>query len=376
MPTARGWSVLAVGAALVAVGLAVGYREFVAVGAAGVLGVILAAVWVGRPSRLVVDRSFEPARVSRGERCHAVVDVHTTSRSSRALTLTDRTAGPGGPRLITVGPFRVRGGMPVRVGYDLPTQRRGPLHVGPLSLDRRDVLGLCRARQTIGASTCLLVRPRWHPLPNLPPGFSPSLDGTADTAGHGSIAFRSLREYRWGDELRHVHWRTSARVGTLLVREFVDTALPRLVVLLDDRAGSYPSDGEAAEHAIEAAASVLVAADEAGLAVTLRLVGGRDVASQTNPGLDLLAQVRLVDGANPVDTVPPLASDTAGCTVVVLTGSALDIAAAVAARSGNARVIVVGFGGTGAAPAPPPGVVVHRVASIAEFVAAWESLWT
>jgi uncharacterized protein (DUF58 family) len=376
MPTARGWTVLVVGVALGAAGLVAGYREFVAVGTVGVVSVILAAAWVGRPPRLVVDRSFHPGHVRRDEPCRAVIDVHTTSRSLRAVTLTDPTAGPGGTGLVTIGPLRVRGGMPVRADYELPTHRRGPLHVGPLSLGRNDVLGLCRARQTVGEPTCLLVRPRWHPLPGLPPGFAPSLDGNADLARHGSIAFHSLREYRWGDELRHVHWRSSARVGTLLVREFVDTALPRLTILLDDRAGSYPGDGEAAEHAIEAAASILVATAGAGLPVTLRLIGGDNAAAETGPGLDLLARMRLLENAEPAAIGRRLASEEAGCTVILLTGADADLAATVATGSRHSRLVVVAFGSTAAEPAPPPGVTVHRAASIADFVAAWVRLWT
>src|SRR5258705_483069 len=168
----------------------------------------------------------------------------------------------------------VRGGIPARTGYDLPTDRRGLLSVGPLWVGRRDLFGLCGTDRPIGQTARLLVRPRWHPLRGVPLGVSPSLEGVADAALHGSITFHSLREYQLGDDLRQVHWRTSARVGTLMVREHIDTALPRLLLLVDDRAESYLDDADAVEEAIEAGASILVAAGQAGLPVSLRLASG------------------------------------------------------------------------------------------------------
>jgi uncharacterized protein (DUF58 family) len=75
----------------------------------------------------------------------------------------------------------------------------------------------------------------------VPAGISRSLDGRLDRVPHGAITFDTLREYVIGDELRHVHWRTSARVGELMVREHVDTSPARIVVLLDDRIESWPA---------------------------------------------------------------------------------------------------------------------------------------
>ena len=105
-----------------------------------------------------------------------------------------------------------------------------------------------------------------------------SLDGRVDRVPHGTITFDSLREYVVGDELRRVHWRTSAKVGELMVREQLDTSLPRLVVLLDDRAAAHPARGdgvaETFESACEAAASIVAAAVREDLPVTLLLVAG------------------------------------------------------------------------------------------------------
>ncbi len=134
-----------------------------------------------------------------------------------------------------------------------------------------------------------------HPLRAVPTGVARSLDGRVDGVPHGSITFDSLREYVVGDEMRRVHWRTSARVGELMVREHVDTSLPRLVVLLDDRAAAHPAArggiAETFEAACEAAASVVTAALREELPVTLLEVvaGGTELPSP----LDRLAATEL-----------------------------------------------------------------------------------
>jgi uncharacterized protein (DUF58 family) len=291
------------------------------------------------------------------------------------LTLTDRVRASDGERLVPVGPLPARGGIPSRFEYELPTDRRGMLNVGPLSVDRRDPLGLCRADRVVGAVASLLVLPRWHRLRGVPRGTSPSFEGVADAARHGSITFHSLREYQWGDDLRHVHWRTSARAGSLLVREYIDAAWPRLVLLVDNRAEAYPGDDDAAEDALEAAASILVAAGDAGLPVTLRLAGGPEVASTTGAGLELLALARVVDGVSLAATMRRLPADDPPGELVIVTGSKAELGPIVAARRGYARVVVVSFGSTQTALASPVGVTVLRAASVAEFVTCWAPLW-
>lgn len=401
MPTARGWTVLAASGILLVLGLTVGYRELAAVAGAGLLAVIVAAGWVGLPPRLVVDRTVEPQRVGRGDPCRAVIDLRATGRGTRVLTVADRIDGPAGVRAIAVPPIRVRGVIPARTGYDLPTDRRGLLTVGPMRVTRRDLFGLCGTDRPIGPTAHLLVRPRWHVLRGVPLGVSPSLDGVADAALHGSITFHSLREYNLGDDLRQVHWRTSARVGALMVREHIDTALPRLVLLVDDRAESYLDDAASVEEAVEAAASILVAGGQAGLPVALRLASGprstdesgtvarsrparpRTDAKPAAPptesrltlgaGLDLLAQAQPVTGVDLSTTMHRLRMESAGDTLVFVTGPHADLPAVLAARTGYARLVVVVLGATTAAQ-PPADVTMVIARTAREFVDIWNGM--
>ena len=89
-----------------------------------------------------------------------------------------------------------------------------------------------------------------------------------ERAPEGSIAFQGLRPYVIGDDLRLVHWRTTARTGTLMVKKNVDTNRPQVVVLLDDRRTSYTEAGWF-EEAAETAASLVEAALRTGAPVRL-----------------------------------------------------------------------------------------------------------
>ena len=69
----------------------------------------------------------------------------------------------------------------------------------------------------------------------LPVGFAKDLEGpTSDASPAGDIAFHALRPYQLGDDHRHIHWMSTARTGTLMVRHYVDNRRPTLAVLLDD----------------------------------------------------------------------------------------------------------------------------------------------
>jgi uncharacterized protein (DUF58 family) len=94
----------------------------------------------------------------------------------------------------------------------------------------------------------------------------------ARTAPRGTQTFQSLREYVPGDDIRRVHWRSTARTGTLMVREHVDTSLPSTVVVFDTRAQCYFDDQF--EEAVDVAASVVHASLERGFPTRLVTTAG------------------------------------------------------------------------------------------------------
>ncbi|MBB5630606.1 DUF58 domain-containing protein [Sphaerisporangium krabiense] len=297
---------------LYAVGaFALGYPELVVMAAGGVIALIGALLWTLPRARLSVGREVTPLKVSRGEAAMAVLTVRNQGRLPLAgLRARDRAGAS--ERVVELPPLR--GGRTRVVSYELPTGVRGEIEVGPLAVVREDPFGLTRHVTGYGEESRLLVRPRVVPLGVLPSGRAHHLEGPAsDRAPSGTATFHTLREYVPGDDLRQVHWRSTARTGTLMVRRLVDAGLPFTTVALDNR-GSPGGEVSGFELAVDVAASVAVGAARAGFpvrvvtadGVLLDLKGG---AHDAEAVLDALALVRVragdAGGGNPLRLARP-----------------------------------------------------------------------
>jgi uncharacterized protein (DUF58 family) len=272
--TPIGGAVASAGVAFGALGVVFGYRGLSVAGAAIVLGVIVCAaitLWV---PALEVARVVEPTRVARGNPAHGLVSVRNLrGRRSRACSAVEKV-GAGSVRVEIPS---LGSGRSIAVPYDLPTRRRGPLTVGPLAIHRRDPFGLWETSRSVGESVTLLVEPKVYPLDPRPAGRVRHLDGpTSDSATQGTMTFHSLREYTLGDDIRRVHWRSSARTGTLMVREHVDTSLPSTVIVLDTTAARY--HGDSFEDAVDIAASVAAASQARSFPVRMVTTSGATLA--------------------------------------------------------------------------------------------------
>ncbi|MEU2610487.1 DUF58 domain-containing protein [Micromonospora sp. NPDC007271] len=377
--TARGVGLLVAAVVLLGVGFRYAYPELTVLGAAAAVAVgyaLASAAW--RP-RLTVERVADPDRVARGEPAAVTLTVRNTGRLRAAnLVAEDRCGGS----LVPVPLLRLRPGHDTEVRYDVPTRRRGVVPVGPLRVTRRDPLGLVALARSYGDTVPVWVHPRIHPLAAVPTGAGRSLDGRTDSVPHGSITFDSLREYVVGDELRRVHWRTSARVGELMVRENVDTSLPRIVVVLDNRASAHPRRvagvAESFESACEAAASVLAAAVREDLPVSLLLVAPADEPAGAAGPLDRLAAVELTGGGEDSlrTAMTRLRQERLGDTLVFLTGpgARTDLGHVGALRGAYPSLVIGVFGAAEPTPPGAAGLLVVDAADAAEFAAEWDGI--
>lgn len=370
--TARGAGLLASAGVLLAAGFWFGYPELTLLGSAAAIATGCAfahAAW--RPG-LSVNRVADPDRVARGDPATMTLTVRNTGRlASASLIAEDRC----GAKPVQVPLLRLRPGHDTTVSYPVPTHRRGVIPVGPLRVTRRDALGLVSLARAHGDTTNVWVHPRIHHLTAIPAGVARSLDGRLDRVPHGTITFDSLREYVVGDELRRVHWRTSAKVGELMVREDLDTSLPQLVVLLDDRASAHPRESvdETFESACEAAASVVAAAVREDVPVTLQLVSG---GGGTVNFLDQLAEAHLHRDGDLRAATTRLRQQRLGDTLIFLTGpgGGADLGLVGALRGPFPAVVVGMFGSDGPTPAAVDGMVVLDAKDGAEFAAEWEGV--
>jgi len=359
--------------ALLALGFHYGYPDLALLGAAAGVAVAVAVVFALWRPRLGVDRVAEPDRVARGEPARMTLTIRNRSRLRAAnLVATDRC----GRKVVPVPVLRLRPGRDTSVDYPVPTERRGVVAVGPLRVTRGDPLGLLRLSRTYGASTAVWVHPRIHLMRAVPAGMARSLDGRIDKVPHGTITFDSLREYVVGDELRRVHWRSSAKVGELMVREQLDTSEPTIVVLLDDRAAAHPEvrDGTADsfEAACEAAASIIVAAVREDLPVSLHLVSGLT----RGPFLDVLTEAALCPG-DLTQKIRHLRAQRLGDTLVFLTGpGGRGDLGAVSGLRGPYPIVMAGlFGDRDAAPVSAgDGLIVIEAEDGEQFAAAWDGV--
>jgi uncharacterized protein (DUF58 family) len=253
--TTRGWATIGGAAVCWVGGLWTAYPAIVGLAVALTVTLLVAVASISIPAPVRVSRTVEPARVARFDECLATIRVENASRRL-PVTLSGTDQIDGAPVVFDFP--RLRAGESATTTVRIPTDRRGLIAFGPLTLDRRSFADLMRVRRPHGKAASVLVEPRLLDMIGLPPGLRRSHAGTDERIAHGGTDLVGLREYVPGDDLRRLHWATSARRGQLMVREDADPAMPFLTVLLDDRAEAYRDGG--LDEAVDVAASLLDAA--------------------------------------------------------------------------------------------------------------------
>lgn len=140
--------------------------------------------------------------------------------------------------------------------FAIPTSRRAILDLGPVRAVRADPLALLRREKDLTDPDLLHVHPRTVHIDASSSGLIRDLEGkTVRKISDHDVAFHALREYVPGDDRRFIHWKTTARTGTLMVRQFEETRRAHLLVVLSTRLDDYASDDEF-ELAVSAAGSL------------------------------------------------------------------------------------------------------------------------
>jgi uncharacterized protein (DUF58 family) len=384
--TPLGWGTLAAVIASYAGAVALGYPELAVLATGGALAILAGLAWTLPVPRLLVRREIAPSRVARGDPAIGVVTVVNTGRRVRSgMRATDIC----GDRTVVVDVPRLPAGGHRTVNYRIPTGRRGEIPVGPLRLTRADPLGLARRVQDYGEPETLIVHPRTQRLPMLPSGRSHHLEGpTSDTAQRGTVTFHALREYVLGDDLRHIHWRSTARTGALMVRQLVDASLPRTLIVLDIRPEVYgdagpgraPDQAENAhfELAVDTAASVAVAAGLHSFPVKVITTAGPMLETKGGRGdtaalLDRFAVVTLSAGGTLAGALDTARRARTGGSLVLVTGAADpdELGAVASVRRRFERVVLIRAGVGPDAPGAPAGVDVIDAAGPEDLTAGW-----
>jgi uncharacterized protein (DUF58 family) len=275
--TRNGWAFVGFTVAALGLGVLLDYRELVVLGLAFLGCLVFAGLWLALRPSLEVRREVVPTRVHEGEGAAGVLTVINAARRRCPPILAVESFG--GESLAVPLPSLAAGATHTG-SYLLPARRRGCYAVGPLRIAHADPLRLVSVTQTHGSAATLWVHPRVHRMAPVPTGRTQDLDGpTSASAPRGGIAFHSLREYVPGDDLRMIHWRSTARTETLMVKHTVVTNEPRILVLLDTSADPY--DDGSFESAVRIAASLVVACADRRYPTDFRTTGG--VAGSIDP---------------------------------------------------------------------------------------------
>lgn len=347
--TLTGWVVAAGGVVGLVVGSLFSWAELLVLGLACLAGFTLGLLAVRIPRSDRYTLTAGPTRTTVGGRLGARVEV-----VAAGLPLL-------GPELrIPTGQGLQRLRLPLlRPGHrhletlEIAAVRRGVHEIGPVQRVIGDPLGVCRILAEVTDTVEVFVRPFTTPLGALAPGMVNDLEGVpSDQLSVSDLAFHALREYVRGDDLRHVHWKSSARAERLLVRQYQETRRSSAVVLIDTASRSYANDDDL-ETAVSAAASVMMRALQDDFDVTF---GWDDLsvfsdASHPDPLLDATCRVELQPVDNLKLAVSRATTNAGGASLVVLVSGGkrrlVDLTLAVNAFALEAQRIVIRVDGAG-----------------------------
>jgi uncharacterized protein (DUF58 family) len=356
--TPRGRALLAAGLTAFLLAAMLDQQDIMRVGLLAAVLPLLAAASVARTRfRLASARTIEPARVPAGESATVTVRIENVSHlPTGLLMIEDAVPSALGPRprfvIDRLAPLSSQS-----VTYPVHSSRRGRYPIGPLAVRLADPFGFCRLDRSFRGQRQLLVTPRVEQLPVVPltgdwTGTGESRARSIASAGDDDVA---VRDYRHGDELRRVHWRATAKTGSLMVRREEQPWESRATVLLDDRPVAHVGDSAytgSFERAVEAAASVGLHLSHRGYSVRL-VTEGREVTSasavDTNVGgdttgllLDALAVAEPDRGSSIHRLVTAVRHGSDGLLVVVLGAvSVKDADQLVRARHGMGTTIAI-----------------------------------
>jgi uncharacterized protein (DUF58 family) len=287
--TTRGRSFLAAGVAAAVCAYVLGQSDLLRVGLLlAALPAVCATVLHRTRYRVSGSRRLSPSRVPAAGEARVHLRLDNVSRlPTGLLMLQDRVPYVLGPRPRFVLD-RVEPGGRRDVSYRVRSDLRGRYPLGPLQLRLMDPFGMCELTRSFSTYDTLTVIPRVEALP--PVRFS------GEARGYGDGRQRSLalageddvipRGYRYGDDLRRVHWRSTARYGELMVRREEQPQRSRCTVLLDTRGIAFAGAGpdSAFEWAVSGTASVLVHMLERGFSVRLLTDTGSSVPGEGTDG--------------------------------------------------------------------------------------------
>lgn len=321
--TPLGWSVLATMLVTGIVAALFGWVEAAAIALLAALTLIAGIPFIIGRQEYRISARLTPPRVVVGNSVVAEVAVENSGSRATADTTFEM---PIGDEHAAFGSPRLSAGERYAQSLPILTRQRTVLAIGPVRSVRGDPLGLWRRETSWTQPTELFVHPRTVRLDGDTAGLLRDLEGlpTRDLASD-DVSFHALREYVAGDDLRQVHWRSTARAQTLMIRQFEQTRRSHLVLALSTSRADYADDDEF-ELAVSIAASLGVHALGGGRHVTAVTTDAALPAPTATQLLDRLSGVESSSRSTGVEALARMVTRAApGASVVaIVTGSSAE----------------------------------------------------
>jgi uncharacterized protein (DUF58 family) len=223
-------------------GYLLNWIELVTFAWACLLLILIAVIYLIGRNPLSIELSVPHSRVVVGDGAIGEVIV-ANPRPRRVLGASvEVPVGKGVAAVVT--PSLRRHGRFVHE-FPLPTAHRGIVEIGPVRTIRADPIGLVRRELIWTESTELFVHPRTIAIPSTSTGFVHDLEGSATRdLTNSDVSFHALREYQPGDERRYIHWKSTAKTGTYMVRQFEETRRSHIVIAQSLARSDYATDAE------------------------------------------------------------------------------------------------------------------------------------
>lgn len=268
--TPAGWLLVCVTVVGLAVGLPAGWIEF------AVAGVIAAALLLCAVPFLFSARAYRVRLALAHDRVVVGDTVAATLRITNVgsgVALPGRVDVPVGDGLLDVAVPLLRKGAVHEQTIEIPAAHRGVIDVGPARTVRGDPLGILRREITWEDVHTLYIHPVTTSVPSTATGFVRDLEGSPSTlVVDADISFHAIREYAPGDSQRQIHWKSTAKTGTLMVRQYEETRRSRMVIVLAVADDEY-ADADQFELAVSAVGSLGVRGIRDGRDVSV-VIGG------------------------------------------------------------------------------------------------------
>lgn len=231
-----------------------GWDELRVLALTAVVVLAVATVFLVGRSPYAVGLDLAHRRVVVGERAVGRIEVRNTSSRGALPAEVELPVGSG----VAIFPLpRLAAGETHEDLFAVPTARRAVIQVGPVRSVRADPLGVARREVRWTDPVDLFVHPRTVSLAGTSAGFLKDIEGrpTRDLSP-SDVSFHALREYVSGDDRRHVHWKSTARTGQLMVRQYEETRRSHLAVALSTHLADFSPDPEEFELAVSVAGSL------------------------------------------------------------------------------------------------------------------------